>query len=183
MWDNEGMSEYMQGRSARRAGIPAALLEGVLVQDNPSATLQKEVSNPPKPGQKISVEEQDSMLREAAAHGSISTVEDKYGVARGYLRSAMKRRFGSLEAMKQVLLGLVTENAITVQMIAAEKAGELTAGQAVFAGKLLVDTMEKIENSIKNTPKTVNFGQLEKVGETIAALRKIVDAPYKEMEK
>lgn len=164
----------MHGKSAKSAGINPELLEGALVQDIPSATLQTS-DKVYHPNRRISDEEQNQMLREAAATGSISAVESKYGVAQGYLHTSMKRRFGSLEAMKQVLLGLVTENAIVVQAIAQEKAGELTAPQAIFAGKLLVDTMEKIEKSIQNTPKTVNFGQLNKVSETLRELRQVVD--------
>lgn len=168
------MATYMHGPSAKAGGLDPDILEGVLVPDCPSATLQKS-ANEYHPNRRISDEEQDQMLREAAATGSISAAEDKFGVSRGYLRSAMKRRFGSLEAMKQVLLGLVTENAIVVQSIAQERAHELTAPQAIFAGKLLVDTMEKVEKSIQNTPKTVNFAQLEKVGSTLRELRAVVD--------
>lgn len=168
------MGTYMHGKSAKGAGIDPELLEAALVQDAPSATLQKS-GKVYHPNRRISDEEQDQMLREAAASGSIATVEAKYGVAQGYLRQSMRRRFGSLEAMKSVLLGLVTENAIVVQAIAQEKAGELSAPQAIFAGKLLVDTMEKVEKSIQNTPKTVNFGQLNKVSETLKELRAVVD--------
>lgn len=170
------MATYMHGQAAKSAGIPAEILEGVLVNEPPSlATLQTPPSGQLHHSQKISVEEQDQMMREVAATGSFASVESKYGVSQGYLRSAMRRRFGSLEAMKQALVGLVAENAIVVQMIAQEKAGELTAPQAIFAGKLLVDTMEKVEKSIQNTPKTVNFAQLNQVGETLKALRAVVD--------
>lgn len=175
-------ARYMPGPEMRRAKISPEMMSEALVQDIPSssvkvATLQLDTDARERvhPSQKISTEEQDQMLREAAAMGSVTAAEDKYGVHRGYLRAAMRRRFGSLEAMKSVLLGLVTENAIAVQMVAAEKIEELSAPQAVFAGKMLVDTMEKIEKSIQSAPRTVNFAQLEKVGDAIKTLRGIVD--------
>ena len=166
--------QYMHGQVMKKAGIPNLVLEDALAKEAPIASLQTPAEYH-HPNARISTEEQDQMLREAAATGSVTSVELKYGVARGYLRAAMTRRFGSLEAMKQVLLGLVTENAIAVQMVAQEKIGELSAPQAVFAGKMLVDTMEKVEKSIQNTPKTVNFAQLNQVGETLKALRAVVD--------
>lgn len=168
------MATYMHGQSAKAAGLDPEVLEAALLQDCPSATLQTPAKQH-HPNRRISDEEQDRMLQEVAASGSVSAVEARYGVSRGYLQQAMKRRFGSLEGMKQVLLGLVTENAIIVQSIAQERAAELTAPQAVFAGKLLVDTMEKVEKSIQNTPKTVNFAQLDAVGKTLKELRAVVD--------
>jgi hypothetical protein len=171
------MSSYMHGQAMKAAGIPTEILEDALAPEMPLATLQTDrgTANPNHPNRKISLEEQDQMLREVAATGSMGTVEAKYGVSRGYLREAMRRRFGSLEAMKSILLGLVTENAIVSQMVASEKMGEMSGPQAVFAGKMLVDTMEKVEKSIQNTPKTVNFAQLHQVGEALKQLRAIVD--------
>lgn len=129
------------------------------------------------PTAQISQEEQDQMMREWAANGNLSVVEAKWGVHQGYLRSAMRRRYGSLEAMKTALLGLVTENALTSQVIAAHKMPELTGAQAVFAGKLLVETMVNIEKSIASAPKTIDFGQLKRVGDSIRTLREIVGKP------
>jgi hypothetical protein len=165
----------MHGQAAKAAGIPLEILEGTLVPEIPRIATLQTPNEQYHHARKITEGEQDQMLREAAATGSISAVENKYGVARGYLRSALSRRFGSLEKMKEVLLGLVAENAIAVQMVAQEKVGELTGAQAVFAGKLLVDTMEKVEKSIQSTPKTVNFRQLNQVGETLKQLRAVVD--------
>jgi hypothetical protein len=165
----------MHGQAAKAAGLDPELLIGTLASDMPEeiATLQ----SPAKVHhlRQISDEEQAQMMAEVAAGGSTTVVEQRFGVARGYLHTAMKRKFGSVENYKRILQGLVLENAVAVQMIAQEKLPELTAAQAVFAGKLLVDTHEKIEKSIQNTPKTVNFGQLEKVTETLKSLRQIVD--------
>lgn len=129
------------------------------------------------PNRIISDEEQDAMLKEWAAGGNMKAVMAKYGVHGSYLRVAMRKRFGSLEGMKQALLGLVTENAIVSQMVAAEKMHELTGAQAVFSGKLLVETMLNVEKSIANTPKTIDFAQMKKVGDAIKHLREIVGKP------
>lgn len=149
-----------------------------LVREVPSSSLK--TVGEYHPNRIISDEEQDQMLREWAAGGDMKAIMAKYGVHGSYLRVAMKKRFGSLEAMKQALLGLVVENAVVSQMIAAEKMSELTGAQAVFAGKLLVDTMNNVEKSIASQPKTINFGELKRVGDSIKNLRDIVGRPIQQ---
>lgn len=148
-------------------------LADALVPSMPSSSLEL-VDKKYHHSRVISDEEQDQMLKEWAAGGNLTAVMARYGVHGSYLRAAMRKRYGSLEGMKQALLGLVTENALVSQMIAAEKMPELNAAQAVFAGKLLVETMVNIEKSIANTPKTIDFAQMKKVGDAIAELRKVV---------
>lgn len=149
-------------------------LAEALVPSNPAAEEAQIVYHP---NRVVSDEEQEQMMREYAATGSMKAVTIKWGVHEHYLKEAMKRKYGSLEAMKEALLGLVTENAITSQMIASQKMGELSAGQAVFAGKLLVDTMTNIEKSIASAPKTIDFAQMKRVGDSIKTLRDIVGRP------
>jgi hypothetical protein len=153
-------------------------LSAALAPELPSSSV--ETTGTYHPNRVISDEEQDQMLREWAAGGDMKSVMAKYGVHGSYLRVAMKKRFGSLEAMKQALLGLVVENAVVSQMIAAEKMSELTGAQAVFAGKLLVDTMNNVEKSIASQPKTINFGELKRVGDSIKNLRDIVGRPVQQ---
>ncbi len=149
-----------------------------LVKEIPSSSL--ETVGKYHPNRIISDEEQDQMLREWAAGGDLKAIMAKYGVHGSYLRVAMKKRYGSLEAMKHALLHLVTENAVVSQMVAASKMEEMSAAQAVFAGKMLVDTMVNVEKSIASAPKTIDFAQMKKVGETIAELRSIVGKPIPE---
>jgi len=132
------------------------------------------------PNQQVSPREQMQMMREWAAGVPVSEVEARYGVSRGYIRAAMQRRFGSREAMLAALQNLVTENAVGVQMIAQEKIHELSGAQAVFAGKLLVETMVTLDKHIQAQPKTVNFGAMKALGNTLKAIQKVVgpsDAP------
>lgn len=158
---------------ARAADLAPLQLSDALVPDSPGTSIET-TTETYHPSRRISDAEQERMFHEWAASGSETAVAAKYGVHKAYLRDAMRRKFGSLEGMKAALLGIVTENAIVAQMVAAAKMEQLSGAQAVFAGKMLVETMERVEKSIANTPKTINFGQLNRVGESIAKLRSIV---------
>lgn len=115
--------------------------------------------------------------REWAAGVPVTVVEEKYGLSRGYIRQAMLRRFGSKEAMLDALEGLVLENAVGAQMIVQEKLHELNGKEAVFAGKLLVETMGNLRSQRENMPKTINFGEFNKLGAALKQIREIVGTP------
>lgn len=117
------------------------------------------------------------MMREWAAGADMAEVEARYGVSRGYLRQTMMRRFGSKEKMLEALQSMVAENAVIAQGIAQSKMHELNAAQAVFAGKLLVETYVTLDKHIESKPKTINFGELRRLGTSIRELRALVAKP------
>lgn len=127
--------------------------------------------------QQVSDATQLQAMREWASGVKIREVEAKYGLCRGYIREAMVRRFGSREAMLRALEGLILENAVGAQMIAQEKLPELTGAQAVFAGKLLVETMGNLRAQIEATPKTINFREFKMLGDQLKQIREIVGKP------
>lgn len=157
-----------------RKAAPTPALLGTLAQE-PPATFQEE--SPLKgehPNRQVSTERHDQMLREWVAGAPLSEVEDRYGVSRGYLRQASMRRFGSKEALLQALQNLIAENAVVAQMVAQEKLHELNAAQAVFAGKLLTETYIALDKHIESKPKTINFGELNRLGTAIRDLKTLV---------
>lgn len=117
--------------------------------------------------------------KEWAAGVPVMEVEAKYGLSRSYIRQAMTRRFGSTEAMLVALEGLVLENAVGAQMIVQEKMHEMNAKEAVFAGKLLVETMGNLRSQRENMPKTIEFGQFKALGAALKEIREIVGTPIK----
>lgn len=118
--------------------------------------------------------------REWTAGVPVVEVEKRYGLTRGYIREAMKRRFGSKEAMLEALEGLTLENAVACQMIVQETAHEMTAKEAVFAGKLLVETMGNLRAQREAMPKTINFGEFKALGDALKKVREIVGTPIRE---
>jgi len=127
--------------------------------------------------QQVSKEVVLQAAREWAAGTPVIEVENKYGLSRGYIRQAMMRRFGSKEAMLEALEGLVCENALGCQMIVQEKMHEMNAKEAVFAGKLLVETMGNLRSQRENMPKTINFREFKALGDALKQVREIVGKP------
>lgn len=127
------------------------------------------------PLRKVTDAEQVQMMREWAAGANVAELETKYGVTRGYIRAAMIRKFGSKENMLHALENLILENAVGAQMIAQEKLHELSGAQAVFAGKLLVETAGSLRAQMEKIPKTINFGEFKRLGDTLREVRALVN--------
>jgi hypothetical protein len=122
----------------------------------------------------VPLEVEKAAIVEYAAGGSPSAIAVKYDVQQDFVRHALKRRFGSFEAGKRALQGLVMENALACQVQAAQHIHEMSGPQAVMSGAILIDKMIAIEKSIQETPKTINFGALAEIGADLKALREIV---------
>lgn len=166
---------FMQtGLRKLRQVADSATLAGALAPEPPGTFDEREEAR--HPNQEVSPAVQAQLLREWASGANLEEAEARYGVSRGYIRQAMLRKFGGREGLLEALRALVLENAVGAQMIAQEKLPELTGPQAVFAGKLLVETMANLENQIQATPKTIEFGAFARLGETLKNIREIVSA-------
>lgn len=103
----------------------------------------------------------------------------QYEVHRNFVDNALRRRFGSVERAKGALLGLTLENALALQEVAASKISEFSGPQAVMSAAILTDKALAIEKSIRETPKTIDFGALRQIGATLRELRAKVPATPK----
>jgi hypothetical protein len=108
-----------------------------------------------------------------AAGASIGEIENKYAISRGYVDYALRRRFGSLEAGKKALMGMIMENALACNVHASAHIEELSAPQAIMSGAILVDKVIALERSIVEAPRTIDFGQLAEMDRTLRVLREI----------
>lgn len=114
-------------------------------------------------------------ISEVAGGASPRAVEVKYDLASGYVAHALKRRYGSPEAAKLALQGLVGENALACMVKAAIEIPNMSGPQAVMSGAILIDKMLALEKSVAEKPKTIDFGQLADMGNTLKVLREIVE--------
>ena len=152
-----------------RAAAPGAQLAEHLAPEPPA---EFHVERPPvHHSREITDAMQDQAMREWAAGRSLPEIAAKFDTSRNYLRGALLRRFGSREQLLNALEGLVLENAVTSQMIAQEKMPELSAAQAVFAGKLLVETMGNLNEQRTKAPKTINFREFKNLGDSLREIR------------
>lgn len=122
----------------------------------------------------VPLEVEKAAIVEYAGGASPAALAVKYDVQQAFVQHALKRRFGTLEAGKRALLGLVVENALACQVQAAQHIPMMSGPQAVMSGAILADKMIAIEKSIQDTPKTINFGAMADIGKTLKALREIV---------
>lgn len=112
-------------------------------------------------------------IAEVAAGASPKHVEVKYDLTRGYVDHALKRRYGSPEAAKLALQGLVSENALACMVKAAIEIPNMSGPQAVMSGAILIDKALALEKSIADRPRTIDFGALADMGKTLKVLREI----------
>lgn len=161
-------------RKLRTVASPEALAGSLAIE--PPATFEPPSDNPHH-NQQVSEAVLTQAMREWVAGVPVGEVEIKYGLSRGYIRQASLRRFGNKESLLEALENLVLENAVGAQMIAQEKLHELTGKEAIFAGKLLVETMGSLSSQREKMPKTINFGEFKKLGEALKQVREIVGKP------
>lgn len=124
----------------------------------------------------VQLETEKQAIVEVAAGASPRKVEVKYDLHKGFVDHALKRRFGSPEAAKLALQGLVLENALACQVVAAQHVHEMSGPQAVMSGAILIDKALALEKSIAEKPKTIDFGALASMGKTLKVVREIIGA-------
>lgn len=122
----------------------------------------------------IPLETEKAALLAAASGASSVVIEERFGLAKGYVDYALKRRYGSKSAAKEALHGLVLENAIACNVHASQNIEEMTGPQAVMAGAILIDKALAIEKSISEERVTIDFSGFASLGATLAAIGEIV---------
>lgn len=122
----------------------------------------------------VSLELEKAAIVDQIGGKTPSQIATEYHVHRSFVDNALRRRFGSVERAKGALLGITLENALALQEVAASKIGEFSGPQAVMSAAILTDKALAIEKSIRETPKTIDFGALRRIGDTLRELRAIV---------
>lgn len=167
----------------RKAGALKGVLghgEGLMEQPNPQTSRgDYKVSDESEPRKVHHLQKHHPAVLEEAGLALNSgmtgaEVEARYGVHRGYVASALNRAHIDPLRAKKALANIVLENAVAVQAVAATKIEDMTGPQAVFAGKILIESLVEIEKNIKEAPKTIDFGALKRVGDSIEKLRSVV---------
>lgn len=123
----------------------------------------------------VSLAIEKEAIAEIAGGASPRAVEVKYELQQGYVQHALRRRFGSPDAAKMALQGLVLENGLACMVKAAQEIPNMSGPQAVMSGAILVDKALALEKSIADRPKTIDFGALTQIGQTLQKLRESVN--------
>ena len=103
-----------------------------------------------------------------------SVVEQKYGLRRGYLGVALRRRYGDVATLKRALQGTLLESALVLVEHAMLNVEDMTPAQAMLGAKIATDASVTIEKSIREAPRTIDFGQLADLGEGLSRIHAFI---------
>lgn len=101
-------------------------------------------------------------------------VERAYNLRAGYLGVALRRRYRDVASLKRALQGSLLESALVLTEHAVLHVEELTPAQAILGAKIATDAATTVEKSIREAPKTIDFGQLAELGLGLARLNAFV---------
>jgi hypothetical protein len=124
----------------------------------------------------VPLEIEKMAIVDIAGGASPAQVAVKYDIQAGYVQHALRRRFGSPQAAMQALQGLVLENALACQIVAATQIDTMSGPQAVMSGAILIDKALAISKNIAETPKSIDFSALADIGDTLRTVRSVLDA-------
>lgn len=179
--DSAGTTKKMLREGELTAGLGAAGRTGEIVTlqklgESDAAALRHGTTR----GEGIALDLEKAAIVAVAGGMAKVNAEEQFGLRRGYVDYALQRRFGSAEAAKKALQGLVLENAIACNVHAAGLVEEMTGPQAVMAGAILIDKALAIERSIVETPRTIDFAAFADLGESLRKIGEIVNQPTSE---
>ena len=103
-----------------------------------------------------------------------SVVEAKYGLRAGYLGRALRRRYGDVGTLKRALQGSLLESSLVLVEHAMLNVEEMTPAQAILGAKIAVDASVTLEKSMREAPKTIDFGQLAELGEGLGRIQAFI---------
>lgn len=121
----------------------------------------------------VPLEIEKEAIAEVIGGASPGMVEVKYQLAEGYVKHALKRRFGSQEAAFAALQGLTLEVALACNVHALKHVDQMSGPQAVMSGAIATDKALALQKAIQERPKTIDFGQLAEMGKVLKVLREI----------
>lgn len=110
------------------------------------------------------------MAKEKAGGATLASLAAKYQVSETYINEALKKLYLSSAKGKQILRGVLLENAIGTGMHGRAKIGELNGMQAIVASGIMTQRFIDLDKYMQSTPETVDVAEIEKVGRLIIQL-------------
>lgn len=99
-------------------------------------------------------------------------IEKKFDLAKGYVRYALVRRFGSVEAYKTALKKLLLENAVATSQHTLANIEALHPSQSGMLAATMTNAFIALDKHDKDTPRQIDFGALASFGETLERIEK-----------
>lgn len=122
---------------------------------------------------RVSDEEVAEMARLKAGGMSYKEIGDLHGLAGTYVREAVNTRFVNTSKGREILKGVLLENAIATGVNARKKIDDLNGMQSVVAAGIMTQRFIDLDKHIQNTPATVtDFAEIASLSESLDELVK-----------
>lgn len=122
----------------------------------------------------MSPEEHLSMVHDKAAGMTDKDIAEKYAVTAGFVNAALRKQYVNNTTGREILKGLLLDNAIAVGSKAATQIDELEPMQSMAATKLMTNAFIDLDKHSQSSPAVVDFTELAKMGEQLKGLNDLV---------
>lgn len=168
-------SIQMKKAGIKGGGVNAIIRPGEweLAKINETKTLETVAGKPKGKKKPLQTKEIVSMAHDKAGGMSYPELSDKYGLSEGYIAAALRRLYVSTNIGKQILKGVLLENAIVMGTHARNKIADMTGMQAAVATGIMTSRFVELDKHDQQTPQEIDFKEIAEVG---AQLRGLVAA-------
>lgn len=140
---------------------------------------EKGVSGKPKNGKMkkalaISQSTTIQMAHDRAGGMLIKDIAMKYAVSDGLVSNSLQKLFISTKIGREILKGVLLENAIATGMHARSKVDQLNPMQATVAAGIFTDRFIALDKHTASQPMDVDFAELAEAGNAIKELKELV---------
>lgn len=137
----------------------------------------KQVPGKPKPNKKrtrAAIALSPQLMLEAAKDKAAGMTNEmlatKYAVSEAYIGEALQRLYVRSDVGRQILKGVLLENAIATGMHARKNIESLSGMQATVAAGIFTDRFVQLDKHIASVPREVDFAEIAKVGQLLEEL-------------
>lgn len=162
-------------RQLKKAGI----VGGIAIRKNPwESDKPKGITGMPKdkpPGERrlnqLPKETLILMAKDKASGLTDLQIADKYSVSNSYIQGAMRTLFMTSKIGREILKGVLLDNAVACGMRVRATVDELSPMQAVIATGVMTQRFVELEKHTQQAPPDVDFSELAQVGQILKDIR------------
>lgn len=114
------------------------------------------------------------MAKDKAGGMTNAELSEKYGVSEGYVGEALRTLFVRSRTGREILKGVLLENAVACGMRVRKTVDELTPMQAVVATGIMAQRFVDLDKHTQNQPPDINFDELNVMGAMLKDIRNSV---------
>lgn len=118
-----------------------------------------------------------AMARDKAAGRTNQELADKYAVSVGYVQDSLRQMFLKSSLGREILKGVILDNAVAAGMQARERMAELSPMQSVLATGIFTQRFIDMDKHDKDIPKEVDLSELMAVGRMLTGLQDSITLP------